>query len=93
MKCASYTRTVSCLRDGDIPKDIINQQNQKIQEYIKRKNWTLVKKYSDRKKDEFEDTAFLQMKQDAIGREFDCVVIDSMFRCGRNANVAAELFR
>lgn len=93
MRCASYTRTVSCLRDSEIPSNIISQQNQRIQEFIKKKDWELVKKYSDRKRDEFEDGAFLQMKQDAIGRDFDCVVMDSMFRCGRNTNVAAELFR
>ena len=60
MKCASYTRTVSCLKKEDIPKDIIIQQNQRIQKYIRRKNWMLVKKYSDRKRNEFEDSAFLE---------------------------------
>lgn len=93
MRCVSYTRTVSCLREKEIPSDIINQQNKRIQEFIKQKGWSLVKKYSDRKKDEFEDGAFLEMRQDAIGRQFDCLVVDSMFRCGRNTNVAAEIFR
>ena len=93
MRCASYTRMVSCMENGEIPNDIISQQNERIQEYIKQRKWKLVKKYSDRKKDEFEETAYLQMKQDAMGRQFDCLVIDSMFRCGRNSNVAAELFK
>ena len=93
MRCASYTRTCSCMNKEDIPSDIISQQNERIGEYIKKKKWKLVKKYSDRKKCEFEETAYLQMKQDAMGRQFDCLVIDSMFRCGRNANVAAELFK
>lgn len=93
MRCVSYTRTVSCLRENEIPNNIISQQNHRIQNFIKKKNWELVRKYSDRKRDEFEEEAFLQMKQDAIGREFDCVVMDSLFRCGRNTNVAAELFR
>ena len=74
MRCVSYTRTVSCLREKEIPSDIINQQNKRIQEFIKQKGWSLVKKYSDRKKDEFEDGAFLEMRQDAIGRQFDCLV-------------------
>lgn len=91
MRCVSYTRTVSCMESGEIPKDIISQQNQKIQDYIKKRGWTLGKKYSDRRKDAFEETAYLQMKMDAIAREFDCVVMDSMFRCGRNSNVAAEM--
>ena len=93
MRCASYTRMVSCMEKGEIPNDIISQQNERIQEYIKQRKWKLVKKYSDRKKEEFEETAYLQMKQDAMGRQFDCLVIDSMFRCGRNSNVAAELFK
>ena len=79
------------MESGEIPKDIISQQNQRIQDYIKKRGWTLGKKYSDRRKDAFEETAYLQMKMDAIAREFDCVVMDSMFRCGRNSNVAAEM--
>lgn len=93
MKCASYTRTVSCLRESEIPSDIISQQNKSVQAFIKENGWSLVKKYSDRKKDELEESAFLEMRQDAIGRQFDCLVMDSMFRCGKNTNVAAELFR
>ena len=91
MRCVSYTRTVSCMESGEIPKDIISQQNQRIQDYIKKRGWTLGKKYSDRRKDAFEETAYMQMKMDAIAREFHCVVMDSMFRCGRNSNVAAEM--
>lgn len=93
MRCVSYTRTVSCMESGEIPKDIISQQNQRIQDYIKKRGWTLGKKYSDRRKDTFEETAYLQMKMDAIAREFDCVVMDSIFRCGRNSNVAAEMLK
>lgn len=66
MRCVSYTRTVSCMENGEIPKDIISQQNQRIQDYIKKRGWTLGKKYSDRKKDVYEETAYLQMKMDAI---------------------------
>lgn len=93
MRCASYTRTISCLRESEVPKDIISQQNKRIQEFVKSRGWTLVEKYSDRKKDEFEEKAFLEMKQGAMARKFDCLVMDSIFRCGRNTNVAAEIFR
>lgn len=65
MRCVSYTRAVSCMESGEIPKDIISQQNQRIQDYIKKRGWTLGKKYSDRRKDAFEETAYLQMKMDA----------------------------
>lgn len=67
MRCVSYTRTVSCMESGEIPKDIISQQNQRIQDYIKKRGWTLGKKYSDRRKDAFEETAYLQMKMRANG--------------------------
>lgn len=63
------------MEKGETPNDIISQQNERIQEYIKQRKWKLVKKYSDRKKEEFEETAYLQMKQDAMGRQFDCLVI------------------
>ena len=42
------------MEKGEIPNDIISQQNERIQEYIKQRKWKLVKKYSDRKKEEFE---------------------------------------
>lgn len=92
MRCASYTRTTSCLNNADITSTIIGQQNSRIQEYAKSRGWKIVEKYSDKKKDEFEETAFLQMKADAISRKFDCVVVDSLFRCGKNSVVAADLF-
>lgn len=93
MRCVSYTRIFSCLPEKEIPQNIIIQQNERIKEFVKKKKWTLIKKYTDRKNDRFDDSAFLQMKKDAIERKFDCVVVDSMFRCGRNTNVAAEMFR
>mgnify|MGYP000915823877 CR=1 FL=1 len=36
MRCVSYTRTTSCKEDGKIPADIIKQQDQHIQEYLKK---------------------------------------------------------
>ena len=51
MRCVSYTRTTSCKEDGKIPADIIKQQDQHIQEYLKKQGWTLSAKYCDRKKD------------------------------------------
>ena len=50
MRCVSYTRTTSCKEDGKIPADIIKQQDQHIQEYLKKQGWTLSAKYCDRKK-------------------------------------------
>ena len=46
------------MEKGEIPNDIISQQNERIQEYIKQRKWKLVKKYSDRKKEEFEEGCY-----------------------------------
>lgn len=91
MICVSYVRTVSCIPEKQIPSDIISQQNGRIREYIKGKGWTLAEKYVDRKKDENADEAFQQMRMDGINRKFDMVVVDSVFRCGRNASYAEDL--
>lgn len=38
MRCVSYTRMTSCKEDGKIPADIIKQQDQHIQEYLKNRD-------------------------------------------------------
>lgn len=68
------------MEKGEIPNDIISQQNERIQEYIKQRKWKLVKKYSDRKKEEFEETAYLQMKQDAIEMFSEMVIPEEITR-------------
>ena len=83
MRCVSYTRTTSCKEDGKIPADIIKQQDQHIQEYLKKQGWTLSAKYCDRKKDTEENTVFEELTKDGINRKFDMVVVDSIDRCGR----------
>ena len=83
MRCVSYTRTTSCKNTKNIPSDIIQQQNEHIQNYIQSHGWKLVAKYSDRKKDENENTAFEEMTADGINRKFDMVVVDSVDRCGK----------
>ena len=41
MRCASYARYVSCVPEKNIPSDIIRQQNDRIQKYIKQHGWEL----------------------------------------------------
>ena len=91
MRCVSYTRTTSCKEDGKIPADIIKQQDQHIQEYLKKQGWTLSAKYCDRKKDTEENTVFEELTKDGINRKFDMVVVDSIFRCGRNVSFAEDV--
>lgn len=91
MRCVSYTRTTSCKASENIPNDIIRQQNEHIQRYIQSHGWKLVAKYSDRKKDESENTAFEEMTLDGVNRKFDMVVVDSLDRCGKSISCAEDV--
>lgn len=91
MRCVSYTRTTSCKEGGKIPADIIKQQDQHIQEYLKKQGWTLSAKYCDRKKDTEENTAFEELTKDGIDRKFDMVVVDSIDRCSRTISCADDV--
>ena len=48
-------------------------------------------KYSDRKKDQSENSAFEQLLQDGIQRKFDAVIVDSVFRAGKDLWSAREV--
>ncbi|MDD3415787.1 MAG: recombinase family protein [Lachnospiraceae bacterium] len=91
MRVVSYTRSTSCMIYEDIPKDIITQQNNRIQEYAKERGWKIEEKYSDRKQDKEENTAFEQMLQDGMARKFDVVIVDSLFRTGKDLWRAREV--
>ena len=66
MRCASYTRYTSCVYEKEIPSDIIKQQNERIQKYIKSNGWELAEKYADRKKDAEAEDAFREMQRDDV---------------------------
>lgn len=91
MRCVSYTRTTSCRDAGEIPADIIQQQNLHIQNYLKSHGWRLDGKYSDRKKSQDENAAFETMVQDGISRRFDMLIVDSLDRCGRSISCAEDV--
>ena len=93
MNCVSYTRATNCLPErGDAIIPVMDQ-NAHIRKYISSRKWKLMKKYSDRKHDPDAEDAFLEMREDGVNRKFDCIVIDSMFQCGRDAFQATALFR
>lgn len=91
MRVVSYTRSTSCLIYEDIPKNIITQQNQRIQEYARKHGWKIEEKYSDRKQDKEENSAFEQMLQDGMARKFDVVIVDSILRAGKDLWNAREV--
>ena len=82
MICVSYTRTMSCILMEETPSDIIARQNKHIAEYVSARKWKIEKKYSDRRKDRNDDSAFREMKEDGISGKFDLVVMDSVYRFG-----------
>ena len=96
MRCVSYTRYVSCLKEKDTPPDIISRQNERIEAYCRKRKWTISKKYSDREVNRKAEKAFNNLREDGMIRKFDMVVIDSYYRLGPNIanakNILSELF-
>lgn len=92
MRCVSYTRTTSCCWEKETPGDVIGQQNTRIQEYAHAMGWKIEKKYSDRKNDPDTHEAFDSLREDGVSRQFDMVIVDSIFRCGSNVSFAKDLF-
>ena len=93
MNCVSYTRSTNCLPEREDRVIPIMEQNDHIRKYVSSRKWKLVGKYSDRKHDPELDKAFLEMREDGVNRKFDCVVIDSIWQCGRDAFQAIALLR
>lgn len=91
MRAVSYTRSTSSVLGDDIPKNVIGIQNEHIIEFANAKGWSIYKKYSDRKIDTEEDAAFQEMLSDGISRKFDMVLVDSVYRTGKNLGSAKEV--
>ena len=92
MRAVSYTRSTSCYPGtDDIPATVIKEQNEHIRDYIKRNHWKLRETYSDRKQDKSANAAFEEMLRDGMQRKFDVVVVDSIFRAGKDLWNAKEV--
>ena len=91
MRCVSYTRLLPWRQEEEQIE--ILQQNAAIADYIgKQKGWTLKKKYSDRKNDPKADTSFAQMIRDGMARQYDCVVVYSIYYCGTGFPIVRQMF-
>lgn len=93
MICVSYTRSVSNTLAVESPNNAIGRQNEAIAAYVKKKGWRLTEKYSDRRRDPDDETQFLKMKQDAIDRKFECIVVSSFSFCGKKYRTSVDLFK
>ena len=91
MICVSYTRTMGWSILEEPAADTISVQNRSITEYAAKRKWKIAKKYSDRKHDRNEDTAFRALKEDGIAQKYDCVIIDSMQHFGITGYHAYDL--
>lgn len=91
MRFVSYTRTTSCYPGADIPSDVITAQNERIKNYAVKHGWKIENRYSDRKKSKEENTAFEKLLNDGIQRKFDAVIVDSIFRAGKDLWSAREV--
>lgn len=91
MICVSYTRAVPNISNMEVPRNTIGEQNELISAYIKKKRWKLTEQYSDRKQDKDDETAFLKMKKAGMDRQFECVVVGSIFFCGKRLLSATDL--
>ncbi|MDY2595585.1 MAG: recombinase family protein [Oliverpabstia sp.] len=91
MRFVSYTRSASCFEYEEIPDGIIGVQNEHIAAYAKEHGFSIEVKYSDRKKSAAEKAGFERMLADGMKRQFDCVMVDSIFRAGNNLWVAKEV--
>ena len=92
MRAVSYTRSTSCFPgDNEIPADVITAQNEAIRAFAKEHKWKITGRYSDRRQEKTENTAFEEMLADGIQRKFDAVIVSSIFRAGRDLWNAKEV--
>lgn len=89
MRVVGYSKKMSfILRYSNVP---LKEQNDRIRTYVASKGWTMSGFYNDKSDDNDSDSGFKKLETDGINRQFDVVVIDSIYRCGVNVSFAREL--
>lgn len=91
MRAVAYARKVSVIpRYSNVS---LKEQNDRIREYAAEKGWKLTGFYDDRSEDIYADSGFQKLEADGKNRQFDVVIIDSIYRCGKNVSYARELLQ
>lgn len=91
MRAVAYARKVSVIpRYSNIS---LKEQNDRIRDYAAEKDWKLIGFYDDRSEDINADAGFQKLEADGKNRRFDVVIIDSIYRCGKNVSYARELLQ
>ena len=84
MKTVSYTRATSCNQKNDVPVYSISQQNEHIEKYAREHGVIIEKKYVDRKNDPVDFASFDKMRIDGQNRNYDMIITDSVWQCGKD---------
>ena len=82
MIAVGYAKRVSNLLVKEVVP--IKEQNDRIRDYAKSKGFNIDRFYLDKSDDPMRDTAFQELRIDGMNRRFDLVILDSIFRCGKN---------
>lgn len=91
MRAVAYARKVSVIpRYSNVS---LKEQNDRIRDYAAEKGWKVIGFYDDRSEDINADTGFQKLESDGKNRQFDVVIIDSIYRCGKNVSYARELLQ
>lgn len=89
MICVGYSKRASYV--PTYCSDSLKEQNDHIRDFTKSRYWKISKFYEDKSDDPQSDLGFQKLKEDGLKRQFDVVIIDSIFRCGRNVFYARDL--
>ena len=93
MRCVSYTQTASCYKAESKTSIPIADQNEHISVFAKRRKLRIAKKYSERKQKPGDYTEFEKMRTDGLNREFDTLIIDSIWQCGKDVYQAIRVLQ
>ena len=89
MIAVGYSKRVSNLLSKEIVP--IKAQNDKIRRFARNAGLTIDRFYEDKSNDPWSDTGFQKLRVDGMNRRFDLVILDSVFRCGKNYAYARNL--
>lgn len=78
MICVGYSKRASC--DPNMGLLSLKEQNDRIREYARSKGWKLSSFYEDRSDSPDGDNGFQKLREAGLRREFDVVILLSVFR-------------
>lgn len=89
MIAAGYSKRISEVAPREAAS--IKEQNDKIRSYARENGFKIARFYEDKGNDPDGDAGFQKMREDGMNGAFDILVLDSVFRCGKNYKYARNL--